>query len=262
MLGLAYTFLLFSWQWLLRLPSWRIFGWTRNQKLHTFIETYHAPYISKHRYWTGMLLLVRAILYLISAVNISNDPRVTLMSITFTLGFLLLLKGFIGRLYRKWPLDILETFFYFNLLALSLFAWYFIDRKDHYRPVAYSSITVTFILLVAIIIYHLHTYTALSSRVVKFEQRVKAILGPKPKPKCQTPPPDEFLDMVDRPISTNYKRVLKEVPDGHTTSVLDICDMEIPATTGQSTSTTTTTTMSTMKSQQTIDTNISTANDD
>ena len=205
-----------------------------------------------------MLLLVRAILYLISAVNISNDPRVTLMSITFTLGFLLLLKGFIGRLYRKWPLDILETFFYFNLLSLSLLAWYFIDRKDHYRPVAYSSITVTFILLVGIVIYHLYTYTALSSKVVKFEQRVKAILGPKPK--HQTPPPDEFLDMVDRPISTNYKRVFKEVPEGHTTSVLDICDLEIPTTTGRSTSTTTT--MSTIKSQQTIDTNLSTATDD
>ena len=252
-LGLVYTFLLFSWQWLLRLPSWRIFNWTRNQKLHTFIETYHAPYISKHRYWTGMLLLIRAILYLIAAVNISNDPRVTLVSITFTLGFLLLLKGFIGRLYRNWPLDILETFFYFNLLALSLFAWYFIDRKDHYRPVAYSSIIVTFILLVAIFIYHLHTYTALSSKVVKFEQRVKAILGPKPK--HQTPPPDDFLDMVDRPISTNYKQVFEEEPEGHTTSVLDICDLEIPTTTGQSTT-------STIKSQQTIDTNLSTATDD
>ncbi len=255
-LGLLYTFLLFSWQWLLRLPNWRIFSWTRNQKLHTFIETYHAPYISKHRYWTGMLLLIRAVLYLIAAVNISNDPRVTLMSIIFTTGFMLLLKAFIGRLYRKWPLDILETFFYFNLMTLSLFAWYFINSKDQYKPVAYVSITITFILLVAIIIYHLHTYTALSAKVVvKFEQKIKALLGPKPKSKHQTPPPDEFLDMVDRPIGTNYKRVFKEVPEGHTSSVLDIHALETPSDTGTSTSTAT---MSTLKSQQTNDTSIST----
>ena len=257
-LGLIYTILLLSWQWLLCLPSWRVFSWTRNQKLHTFIETYHAPYISKHRYWTGMLLLIRAVLYLIAAVNISNDPRVTLVSIIFTLGFMLLLKAFIGRLYRKWPLDVLETFFYFNLMALSLFAWYFINSNHQYRPIAYVSITITFILLVAIIIYHLHTYTVLSSKLVKLEQRIKAIFGPKPKPKHQTPPPDEFLDMVDRPISANYKRVFKEVPEGHTSSVLDIHALETPSSTGTSTSTTTTLTMSTLRSQQTMDTSLST----
>ena len=155
------------------------------------------------------------------------------MSIIFTLGFILLLKAFIGRLYRKWPLDVLETFFYFNLLSLSLFAWYFINRKDQYKPVAYISITITFILLVAIILYHLHTYTALSTKVVKLEQRIKTMLlysGPKPKLKHQTPPPDEFLDMVDRPINTTYKRVLKELPEGHTSSVLDIRVLETSST--------------------------------
>lgn len=259
-LGLLYTLLLFSWQWLLCLPNWRIFSWTRKQKLHTFIETYHAPYVSKHRYWTGMLLLIRAILYLITAVNVSNDPQVTLVSVIFTLGFILLLKAFIGRLYRKWPLDVLETFFYFNLLALSLFAWYFINGKDQYKSVAHISITITFLLLLAIILYHLHTYTVLSSKVVKIEQRIKTLVlyfSPKPKSRHQSPSPNEFLDMVDRPVSTNYKRVFREVPEGHTNSVLDIHALETSSTTGTSTSTTTSTTISTIKSQQTINTNLS-----
>ena len=115
----------------------------------------------------------------------------------------MLLKAFIGRLYRKWPLlDVLETFFYFNRMTLSLFAWYFINSNDQYKPIAYVSITITFIMLVAIIIilYHLHAYTVLSSKLVKLEQRIKEILGPKPKPEHYTPPLDEFLDMVDSPI--------------------------------------------------------------
>ena len=33
LLGLVYTALLFSWQWLLYLPRWRIFGWSRNPKV-------------------------------------------------------------------------------------------------------------------------------------------------------------------------------------------------------------------------------------
>ena len=54
LVGLVYYALLFSWQWLLYVPRWRIFRWSRNSKIQTFIETYHAPYTPKHRYWTGL----------------------------------------------------------------------------------------------------------------------------------------------------------------------------------------------------------------
>ena len=64
LVGLVYTALLFSWQWLLYLPRWRLFRWSRNPKIQTFIETYHTPYTPKHRYWTGLLLIVRIVLYL------------------------------------------------------------------------------------------------------------------------------------------------------------------------------------------------------
>ena len=77
-IGLVYTALLFSWQWLLHLPRWRIFRWTMDQKLQIIIETYHTPYTPKHRYWTGLLLLARAVLYLVAAANVSNDPTVAL----------------------------------------------------------------------------------------------------------------------------------------------------------------------------------------
>ena len=84
LVGLVYTALLFSWQWLLYLPRWRIFRWSRNPKIQTFIETYHVPYTPKYRFWTGLLLIVRVVLYLVSAVNVSNDPTVALTAISFT----------------------------------------------------------------------------------------------------------------------------------------------------------------------------------
>ena len=58
LIGLVYAALLFLWQWLLYLPGWRIFKRSRNPKIKTFIETYHTPYTPKHRYWTGLLLIV------------------------------------------------------------------------------------------------------------------------------------------------------------------------------------------------------------
>ena len=47
LVGLVYTALLFSWQRLLHLPRWRIFKWSKDQKLQTFIETYHIPYTTR-----------------------------------------------------------------------------------------------------------------------------------------------------------------------------------------------------------------------
>ena len=113
------TALLFSWQYL---PRWRIFRWSRNPKIQTIIETYHTPYTPKHRYWTGLLLIVRVVLYLaiVVAVNVSNDR--CSYAIIFTVCCILALSKFFGsRLYRKWPVGIFETFFYLNILSFATF---------------------------------------------------------------------------------------------------------------------------------------------
>lgn len=227
LIGLVYTALLFSWQWLLCLPNFKIFKWTRNQKLHTFIETYHAPYVHKHRYWTGLLLLLRALLYFVAATNVSNDPQVTLVSVIFTMGFILVLKGSIGRLYKKWILDLLEMIFYFNILALSVFAWFFRNTTDRYRPVAYVSVIITFILLLGIILYHLCKYTVLFTKVSELGHRINlSICCPQSEGKSytqrETQPLDELLDMVDRTATTNYEHVFEDTPVKSTYSVVDV----------------------------------------
>ena len=79
--GIVYTLLLFSWQWLLYYQDKLLFKWVRNHKLCHFFEPYHAPYSIKHRYWTGLLLLARVSLYLVFALNVSGDPSVNLLAI-------------------------------------------------------------------------------------------------------------------------------------------------------------------------------------
>ena len=59
-----------------------------------FLEPYHAPYTFKHRYWTGLLLLIHAMLYIISAAKVSCDPAVNLLAIGIAMIGLLLLKGY------------------------------------------------------------------------------------------------------------------------------------------------------------------------
>ena len=83
LLGLLYTILVFSWQCLVKCPRSRLLGWTRNHKLSSFINTYHTPHTAKHRYWPGLLLLIRVIVYLIAVLVhqvINPSPCFVLLS--------------------------------------------------------------------------------------------------------------------------------------------------------------------------------------
>ena len=96
LVGLIYTLLLFSWQWYFYLPQWKIIKvCLSEQRLKLFIETYHAPCTLKHRYWTGLLLITHAILYIVATANVSNDPQISLSAIVFTMIFVLFLVAFI-----------------------------------------------------------------------------------------------------------------------------------------------------------------------
>ena len=114
-LDMIYTFLIFSWQWLLNTRC----TWTKNQKLHHFIDTYHIPYTRKHRYWTGLLLLVRIVVYVISSVSLSTYPHITLLSVVAIMCCLLLYKtAFIIRAYKNWLLNTIDSFLFFNVTIL------------------------------------------------------------------------------------------------------------------------------------------------
>ena len=233
LVGLIYAAFLFTWQWLLYLPRWRIFKWSRNSKLQTFIETYHTPYTPKHHYWTGFLLLIRAILYLVAAVNVSNNPHVALTAITFSMCCIVLLKGFLGsRVYQKWLIDVLETLFYLNILFFTIFTWYSLsDSNCNQEMVFYISVILTFIVLLLIILYHVYTYTTVFSKIKKTKpgRMFNGLFRTRPKPKhCLSPPPDndihrfhEILDMIDQPVNTNDYKVPQK-PVQPTQSVVEV----------------------------------------
>ena len=184
-----YVALIFHWQWLLRCQDKAIFKWVRYQKLRHFIEPYHAPYTAQYRYWTGLLLFVRMLLYLISVFNFSLDPRVDLLATIFIVGGLILLKGVTAkRVYKNWPLDVMETFIYFNLVAFSALTWYILDFGGNQVALAYTSVMIIFILLLGVIIFHVLRYTRLYkySFVKKsFEWTSSKLLPVEKKPKEQ-----------------------------------------------------------------------------
>ena len=161
-LAIVYKIIIFSWQWVVRLPKVWILKWTDNQKLNSFIQTYQAPFSDRHRYWTGLLLLLRLLLTLILSFTASRDPNSSIIAIILSLGILFLLRlTYAKNLYKKWPLDLLETVLIFNLFALATLAYTYND--DHTRRIlAYISVSFTTILLLIVVAYHIYAYILIS----------------------------------------------------------------------------------------------------
>ena len=196
LLCISCTALVFSWQWLLRYQDKAIFKCVRYQKLRHFLEPYHAPYAAKYRYWTGLLLFLRVLLYLISLLNVSLDPRIDLMATIFVVGGLILWKGIIAkRIYKNWLLDVMEIAIYFNLFAFSVLTWYNLDFGGSQVAVAYTSVTVIFILLLGVIVFHVLRYTKLykCSIIEKaFSRTSSMILEKKLKQETASDAPEEL----------------------------------------------------------------------
>ena len=212
LVGAPYTILLFLWQWLVRAPEWKVFKWTRNTKLNAFISVYHAPYNSKYRYWTGLLLLVRVVLYITASVTVSRDPQTSLLITIIIVGSLFLIKEITGvRVYKKSFVSFIEAMLYFNLLALSAFSWYrFKIDATKQTAVAYTSTIITFILLVGVIVYHVYLlirkdHPRLGEEVNEYplapvqpgKDEVTFSVIEIPKPRDQSPTPEENNDQTE-----------------------------------------------------------------
>ena len=64
-----------------------------------------------------------------------------------------------GQVYRKWPIDVLETICYMNMGLFCLTKLFVLESSDEKGQiiVAYISGTITFVLFVAALVYHLFT---------------------------------------------------------------------------------------------------------
>ena len=163
--GLIYTALVLFWQLLLRCPRNGLLKFTRNQKVQCFVEAYHIPFSAKHRYWTGLLLLVRIIVYLVSTLTASVDPCIALLATAIVMSGLLLYKSLlIVSVYKNRLLSAIESFTLINIAIFAMITWYAFEdigdqsKEDLQKSVAYISVGIIFILSSFILAYHVYRY--------------------------------------------------------------------------------------------------------
>ena len=152
---LPYTFLLFFGQWIQQL---KICRWMNGTRFRAFLDAYWAPYTPKHRYWTGLLLLLRCILFLVNALcNARNDSSFNLIIIGCVCLGLAVVSWMNCRIYKKWYLQVLEASFILNLGVLSVASVYIIEvrRNETAETILVSfSAGIAFVEFIGIIIFH------------------------------------------------------------------------------------------------------------
>ena len=144
---IPYTLVLLLIQCLLKLNC-RIFFWVA--KLKPLFDAYTGPYKDRYRFWTGFLLVVRTILFLIFTLG---NPGLNLAAISATS----ICLAFAPAVYKKVWLTLLEYFLLLNLGVASVATFYCRDPQfsGNQAVVVYISVGAALITFVGILVYHL-----------------------------------------------------------------------------------------------------------
>ena len=205
--GVVYTFLLLSWQWLLKCVKY--------QKLCHFFDPYHAPYRCKHRYWTGLLLLARVAIYILIILYGHGNPNINLMVIIFIVSFLLFLKGHvIHRLYKDWKVDIIEAICYLNIILFSAVKIIILNTNNQrvYHDIATNISGLITLLLLTYVLIQQFLFEICKQSWKKVKQRVV-----RNKNKI-----DREVDSHIKELNTTASRSgLAEDPQKPTSSVIE-----------------------------------------
>ena len=156
-LFLPYTFLLLIGQWLQANSHLKAFSWIN--RLKPFMDSYHAPYKPKHRYWPGLLLVFRFILFLVFAFNLQEDANINLLAILIGTGILHFWAWVSGGVCRNWCVDALEGSFALNLIMLAAATMYINNSGGDQLTVGYISVCITFVTFIGIVVFQLLTMT-------------------------------------------------------------------------------------------------------
>ena len=154
-LFLLHTFLLLFGQWLQAISHLRLFSWVNSARLKPFMDPYHAPYKPKHRYWPGLLLVLRFILLLVFALNYQCDTSINLLAISVGTGMLTVWAWVSGGVYKNWYLDTLEGSFMLNLIVLGVATYHIKLSGGNQLSVGYTSVSIAFASFIVILAYHI-----------------------------------------------------------------------------------------------------------
>ena len=156
LITLPYLVVLFCVQCLRRVNH-RACCWV--SRLKPLTDAYTGVYKDSFAFWTGHLLLLRAAISIVAALEPVTSPITILSFVVGVCIHLLITSIWVFRgVYRGWYLDVLESSYVLNLCCLSATTAVLILRKNvtFQEWVTYVSISIAFTTFIGVVLYHLH----------------------------------------------------------------------------------------------------------
>ena len=189
-----YTLLLLFGQWLPVISHLRLFSWVNSTRLKAFTDAYHAPYKAKHRYWPGLLLVLRFVLLLVFAFNLQEELSINLLAILVGTGILHFWAWMSRGVYRNWCLDGLEGSFVLNLIILAAATYHVKLSGGNQLAVGYTSVSIAFATFFAILMIQLANVTGMTQYLKRKCKALKAAIRNQ-EPKSPTDSlPDRLIN--------------------------------------------------------------------
>ena len=151
-ISLPYTAVLIFIQYLQHWSSYRMLFWVK--KLKPLFDAYTGPYKDRHRYWTGLLLLVRIVLFLIFSMNTRGSAEINLLAIILTVLSLFTHGVVVGIVYKTWSLNAIEHSYFLNLGVLSTATLYTTITGQGQIGVLYISVGIAFCQFIITVTFH------------------------------------------------------------------------------------------------------------
>ena len=137
------------------LTGYKCFRWV--VKLKPVLDAYGGPYHDKYRVWTGVLVLVRLVLALIT--SLSDSVSISISALMGVAVLLITIHCIARDIYRKWQFNALEVVFLLNLILLGYCGrQQFLEDRSFFAESYFTIIvllTASFIMFLGIVFYHI-----------------------------------------------------------------------------------------------------------
>ena len=100
-------------------------------KLKPLFDAYTGPYKDTYRFWPGLLLFLLGILLFLFALNRLGRPNTKLSLTAFSCFIVFALAWVFCGVYKKWPLDIIESSCILNVGLLAVVTSYILNDSSH-----------------------------------------------------------------------------------------------------------------------------------
>ena len=171
---IPYTSLLLLSPFLQAKSHWKPFQWIN--RLKPFIDSYQAPFKDQYRYWPGVHLMARVVLYIVFTTNRANDISINLLAIILVVSFYFGVLNVLS-VYKNWLLKLQETVFLVNIIFLAAAMSYnLLSTKSFNWAAVMLSILCALLVFVVVVMYHVYIllkYISYFNRAaLKFEDHV------------------------------------------------------------------------------------------